>query len=75
MITLNFDLLVLHVRYLWMSLRKRSLEVTEAILVSAVVKLVVLGTQFCHQQAGKESSWEHFVVESHKIYTSNNNQL
>ena len=57
-------------------MRRRSLEVTEAISVSAVVKLVeVLGTQFCHQQAGKESSWEHFVVESHKIFTANNNQL
>ena len=32
----------------------RSLEVTEAILVSAVVKLVlVLGTQFCHQKGSK----------------------
>ena len=32
----------------------RSLEVTEAILVSAVVKLVeVLGTQFCHQKTRK----------------------
>ena len=34
--------------------RRRSLEVTEAILVSAVVKLVaVLGTQFCHQKGRK----------------------
>ena len=44
----------------------RSLEVTEAILVSAVVKLVlVLGTQFCHQKGSKDSSWEHLVVQSH----------
>ena len=44
----------------------RSLEVTEAILVSAVVKLVeVLGTQFCHQKGSKDSSWEHLVLQSH----------
>ena len=47
----------------------RSLEVTEAILVSAVVKLVeVLGTQFCHQKGSKvarDPPGNILVVQSH----------